>query len=108
MRFWKAFSVNLPQAGGHRVGSRTDLRSDQEQEFQEDRQHGVRQWGAPDSNCFASPASSGVWLVCAELMLAALTVLMPAKLNDLPGSDIIECKPYGKSQIFHVPLSNLA
>ena len=32
---WIAFWRMQGQAGGHRVGSRTDLRSDQEQEFQE-------------------------------------------------------------------------
>ena len=46
--------------------------------------------------------------MCAELMLAELTVLMRAELNDLPGSDIIEHKIYSKSLIFHIPFSNLA
>ena len=40
---WIGFWRMQGQAGGHRVGSRTDLRSDQEQEFQEDLQLGVRQ-----------------------------------------------------------------
>ena len=34
-----------------------------------------------------------VWFMCAELMLAELTVLMLAELNDFPDSDIIECTP---------------
>ena len=46
--------------------------------------------------------------MCAELMLAELTVLMCAELNDLPGSDIIEHRLHAKSLIFHVPFSNLA
>ena len=33
----------MEQAGGHRVPSQTDFRSDQEQEFQEGPQLGVRQ-----------------------------------------------------------------
>ena len=33
--------------------------------------------------------------MCAELMLAELTVLMRAELNDIPGSDIIEHKFHG-------------
>ena len=86
----------------------TELRSDQEQEFQEGVQLGVRQWGAPDCNRFASPASPGVWLMCAELMLAELTMLLLAGLNSFPGSDIIEHKLYGKSPIFHIPFSKLA
>ena len=34
-----------------------------------------------------------VWFVSAELMLAELTVLMLAELNDFPDSDIIEGTP---------------
>ena len=46
--------------------------------------------------------------MCAELMLAELTVLMRAELNDISGSNIIEHKLHGKSLIFHVPFSDLA
>ena len=46
------------------------------------------------SNRFANAASPGVLLMCAELMLAELTVLMLAELNDFPDSDIIDCTPY--------------
>ena len=59
-------------------------------------------------NRFASPASPGVWLMCAELMLAVLTMLLLAGLNSFPGFDIIEYRLYGKSQIFHIPFSKLA
>ena len=62
------------------------------------------------ANCnrFASPASPGVWLTCAELMLAELTMLLLAGLNSFSGSDIIEYKFYGKLPIFHIPVSKLA
>ena len=40
---WIGFWRMPGQAGGHRGGSLTDLRSDQEREFQENRQHGLRQ-----------------------------------------------------------------
>ena len=52
--------------------------------------------------------------MCAELMLAELTVLMRAELNDFPGSDIIaerndlpdsdiiEYRPYINALIFHM------
>ena len=40
-----------------------------------------------NSNRFASPASPGVWLMCAELMLAELIVLMLAELI------VFECTP---------------
>ena len=59
-------------------------------------------------NRFASPASPGVWLMCAELMLAELTMLLLAGLTSFPGSDIIEYKLYGKSPIFQMPFSKLA
>ena len=57
--------------------------------------------------------------MCAELMLAELTVLMLAvldafpgsdiiaKRNDLPDSDIIEYRPYINALIFHMIFSNL-
>ena len=41
-------------------------------------------------------------------MLAMLTVLMRAELNDIPGCDIIEHELHSKWLIFHVPFSNLA
>ena len=41
--------------------------------------------------------------MCAELMLAELTMLLLAGLNSFPGPDIIQYKFYGKSQIFHIP-----
>ena len=59
-------------------------------------------------NRFASPASPEFSIMCAEMMLAELTVLMRAELNDIPGSDIIEYKLYGKSPIFQMPFSKLA
>ena len=43
------------QAGGHRVPSQTDLRSDQEQEFQETFNTACAR-GAPDCVRFAMPA----------------------------------------------------
>ena len=46
--------------------------------------------------------------MCAELMLAELTMLLLAGLDSFPGSDILEYKLYGKSQIFHIPFSKLA
>ena len=46
--------------------------------------------------------------MCAELMLAELTMLLLAGLNSFSGSDIIEYKLYGKSPIFHIPFSKLA
>ena len=46
--------------------------------------------------------------MCAELMLAELTMLLLVGLNSFPGSDIIEYKFYGKSQIFHIAFSKLA
>ena len=55
-----------------------------------------------------SPASPDVWLMCAELMLAELTMLLLAGLNSFSGSDIIEYKLDGKSPIFHIPFSKLA
>ena len=82
--------------------------SDQEQDFQEEVELGVRPWGAPDCNRFASPASPEFSIMCAELMLAELTTLMRAELNDVPGSDIIEHKLYAKSLISHVPVLDLA
>lgn len=59
-------------------------------------------------NRFAIPASPEFSLTCAELMLADLTMLIHAELNDIPSSDIIEHKLHGKSLMFHVPLSNVA
>ena len=46
--------------------------------------------------------------MCAELMIAKLTVLLVAELNSFSGSDIIEYKLYGKSPIFHMSFSKLA
>ena len=65
-------------------------------------------FGKGNSNRFASPASPGVWLMCAELMLAKLTMLLLARLNSFPGPDIIEYKLDGKSPIFHIRFSKLA
>ena len=67
-----------------------------------------------NSNRFASPASPGGRLTCAELKLAELILLMCAELNafpgsdiiaernDLPDSDIIEYRPYINALIFHM------
>ena len=52
---WIGFWSSSGQAGGHRVPSQTDLRSDQEQEFQET-PNSARARGAPDCVCFAMPA----------------------------------------------------
>ena len=46
--------------------------------------------------------------MCAELMLAELTMLLLAGLNSFPSSDIIEYKLYGKSPILQMPFSKLA
>ena len=52
---FEKLGVRLGQAGGHRGGSLTDLRSDQEQEFQENFNTACAR-GAPDSVRFAMPA----------------------------------------------------
>ena len=45
--------------------------------------------------------------MCAELMLAELTMLLLAGLSGFPVPDIIEYKLYGKSPIFHMTFSKL-